>query len=68
MYDPTQPDGPWNDPGPAATPREAVAEYALNVGREETDREWILSPFDSWERNPFYQGPPGRHPEDDYED
>lgn len=65
MYDPDLPDGPFNDPGPAATIGQAVAEYALNVGYEDQDREWILSPYDSWERNPFYQGPPGPHPEDD---
>lgn len=49
--------------------QEAVAEYASQHGRLDTEREWILSPFDSWERNPFYTGPKGRHPEDDgYDD
>lgn len=47
---------------------EAVAEYAANHGALATDREWILSPFDTWERNPYYTGNPGRHPEDDYYD
>lgn len=41
-------------------------EYAREHGREEPDRAWILTPLDTWERNPFYQGPPARHPEDDY--
>lgn len=34
---------------------------------------WVLSPFDTWHRNPHYDGRHGpaesiRHPEDDYED
>jgi hypothetical protein len=45
--------------------QEAVGEYAREHGRLNPDRAWILSPFDSWEPNPFYQGPPARHPEDD---
>jgi len=46
----------------------AVAQYAGAYGEGAPDREWILSPFDTWERNPYYQGPPGRHPEDHYDD
>jgi hypothetical protein len=45
--------------------QEAVREYTRNVGQDRPDQEWILSPFDSWEKNPFYTGKPGRHPEDD---
>lgn len=48
-----------------ATPAEAAREYAINVGRENPDRAWILTHYDTWERNPFYSGPPQRHPEDD---
>jgi hypothetical protein len=48
--------------------QEAVREYTRHVGAEHPDQEWILSPFDSWEKNPFYTGKPGRHPEDDYGD
>lgn len=44
--------------------QEAVAEYAREHGRINRESAWILSPFDTWERNPFYQGPPQRHPED----
>ena len=51
-----------------ATMAEAVQEYALNVGRENLDRAWILSDYDSWERNPFYRGTPQPHPEDDCND
>lgn len=46
----------------------AVREYAREHGAMEPDRAWILSPFDTWERNPFYRGPPVRHPEDDQDD
>jgi len=47
---------------------EAVRQYAYVYGEEREEDEWILSPFDSWERNPHYRGEPGRHPEDyDYE-
>ncbi len=53
---------------PLATPTEACREFARNVGHEFPDRPWILTDYDTWERNPFYQGPPARHPEDDQED
>lgn len=52
-----------------ATMSDAVREYAENVGQENADRQWILSPYDSWERNPFYRGPAQPHPEEDcYDD
>jgi hypothetical protein len=51
-----------------ATMSDAVREYARNVGAERPDRAWILSPYDTWERNPCYSGPPARHPEDDYDE
>lgn len=51
-----------------ATPSEACREYAYNVGRESTGRAWILTDRDTWERNPFYVGPPARHPDDDDRD
>ena len=51
-----------------------IREWALETGRaraeENGDRSqaWLLSPVDTWERNPFYRGPANpRHPEDDYE-
>jgi hypothetical protein len=48
---------------------EAIFEYASNHGAEDTESAWILSPFDSWERNPHYEGPEVPHPEyDGYED
>lgn len=44
--------------------RAAVDQYAAAHGAENPDHAWILSPFDTWERNPYYTGPPVRHPED----
>jgi len=49
-----------------ATHLDSAREYARDVGNERTDCAWILPPFYSWERNPFYVGPPQPHPEDDY--
>lgn len=48
-----------------ATPADAVKEYARNVGMDDTSRAWILSHYDTWERNPFYTGPAVPHPEED---
>ncbi len=46
-----------------ATEQEAAREEAQNVGMDHPERPWILTQFDSWERNPAYQGPPTDHPE-----
>jgi hypothetical protein len=32
------------------------------------EQAWILTPWDSWEVNPFYHGPKVAHPEDAFED
>ena len=53
------------EPDHLATPQEACREYARNVGIEYPDRAWILTHFDTWERNPFYHGPAVPHPESD---
>lgn len=53
---------------PLATYDDARAEFARNAGHDNPDQEWILTPFDTWERNPSYRGPKGRHPEDDYDE
>ena len=42
----------------------ACREYAHNYGAEHPDREWLLTDFDTWERNPCFTGTPGPHPED----
>jgi hypothetical protein len=56
----------WDDPMDdiPATPADAMREYAWNVGRERRDLEWISTPYDTWEKNPFFEGTPGPHPED----
>lgn len=42
---------------------EAVREYARNHGSERPEAPWILSPFDTWEPNPFFVGRRPPHPE-----
>ncbi len=42
----------------------AVKQYSYAYGEETPEKPWILSPLDTWERNPFYCGPPVPHPED----
>lgn len=43
---------------------EAIEEQRHIFGMENPDKQWILSDWDTWERNPFYQGPEQQHPED----
>lgn len=43
---------------------QAVKQYAGAYGEASPDQAWILSPFDTWEKNPYYVGPPVPHPED----
>ena len=50
-----------------ATDAEWDREGAREIGAEHPERAWILSDRDCWYPNPFYKGPPVRHPED-YED
>ncbi len=47
-----------------ATPTDARREYAYNAGANRPDREWLLTDWDTWERNPHYTGEPGPHPEE----
>lgn len=47
-----------------------LASLAAARGEEHPERPWILTPFDTWERNPFYDGSKGPfesipHPESD---
>lgn len=53
------------DYGPINPIREAVREWTWIVGQENPNQPWILSDWDTWEPNPFYQGPPAPHPEID---
>ena len=49
--------------------QEAVREWVWNVGQDRADQQWVLSNYDTWERNPHYTGPDQGHPEDEhYED
>jgi hypothetical protein len=50
---------------PIASYDEAMAEYARNMGDQCPEREYILTDYDVWVKNPHYRGKPGRHPEDD---
>jgi len=55
----------WNrEDDHLATPAEAVAEFARNIGGEYPDRAWLLHDWDVWVANPHYKGPPVPHPED----
>ena len=44
---------------------EGIAEQVQIFGMEQQDRQWILTGWDTWERNPFYHGEEQQHPEDD---
>lgn len=41
---------------------------ARERGAEDPERAWILSDRDAWYPNPYYQGPPIPHPEEEYQD
>lgn len=43
----------------------ASKEFARIAGRDNPDCQWLLSPCDCWEINPFYTGVDQRHPEAD---
>lgn len=54
-----------HEPDRVATPAEACKEFAWNYGMDHPDKAWLLSDYDTWEKNPHYKGPPVPHPEDD---
>ncbi len=43
---------------------EAHKEMVQIFGQEKPDRQWILTDYDVWEKNPYYVGPDQPHPED----
>ena len=46
--------------------QEAHAEMIQIFGSEKPEREWILTDYDVWVRNPYFTGTPtAGHPEDD---
>lgn len=51
-----------------ATTQEMARLQALLEGMANVDQEWVSTSWDTWEKNPCYNGTPGRHPEDDYYD
>lgn len=46
----------------------ALRQWADVYGAENPEVEYISTPYDTWELNPHYRGPKGRHPEDDYDE
>jgi hypothetical protein len=42
----------------------ALHQYAEAYGEERPDHEYILSPYDTWLKNPFFTGTAGPHPDD----
>jgi hypothetical protein len=53
--------------GPA-TEAEADRAFAWGLGEGRPAQAWVLSDRDVWYPNPYYQGPPVPHPEDDDQD
>lgn len=51
-----------------ATQAEAYREMVVNMGQDRPQECWILTPYDTWERNPAYVGPDEPHPEDNHPD
>lgn len=49
-----------DDAGPVATPTDACREYAYTVGTERPSQPWILTNYDTWERNPYFHVSAGR--------
>lgn len=49
------PDPEWDI---MATPSDACREYARNVGADKPECKWILTDYDTFEANPYYNGPP----------
>lgn len=43
-----------------------IVNFEINMaGQDNPERAWILSNFDTWHANPYYQGPAVDHPECD---
>ena len=45
-----------------------LSNFAYGHGYFEPEQAWLLHDFDVWVKNPYYDGPPVRHPEDDSDD
>jgi hypothetical protein len=59
--------GRYEEEDRVATTADAVREWTYTVGGWDRykDHQWILSDYDTWERNPHYTGPDQGHPWDD---
>ena len=47
--------------------QEDINSLAAARGVDRPDQQWILTPFDTWEKNPFYHGEDQVHPEIDFD-
>ena len=64
MSFPQHPD--YDPPSYGGTPQQEANEEMKQIfGMENPDKQWVLTDYDVWERNPFYSGPEQQHPEDD---
>lgn len=52
------------DENKLANMQEAVREWVWIVGKDNPDQQWLLSNYNTWEKNPYYRGPIEKHPED----
>ena len=57
-----------NDYGYSEWRAAALNQYAEAYGEERPNTEYILSPYDTWLRNPYYRGRKGPHPDFDQPD
>lgn len=54
----------YDPPSYGGTPmQEAHAEMIQIFGMEQPEKQWILTNYDVWEKNPYYHGPEQQHPE-----
>lgn len=55
----------WNEDeyDAPSTIAEAMQEYVWNYGAMHRDAAWIVTPYDTTEANPFYDGPRVPHPD-----
>jgi hypothetical protein len=56
----------YDPPYYGGTPaQEGMLEQQYIFGVENPDRQWILTDWDVWVKNPYYYGPAQQHPEAD---
>lgn len=57
------PEDHFDNPFPTTT-QDLCRDQAYHLGRERPEQAWISTSWDTWEPNPFYEGPEEPHPED----